>query len=193
MIMTGGLLGAALAWQAMMTVMMAPTAYPWLRAAARLAPEGAASPLPAVDFGAGYFLAWMPFSLTLAAVQFALGQRLNDSAAWQGSLLLAAGLYQFVPLKRACLRHCRHPLSFLTQRWEGGPPSLVVLGARHGLVCLGCCWALMATALAVGMENLLWMLVLALAVFAEQTLDGGAWLRPTLGLALAAIGASQFI
>ncbi|MGH9481078.1 MAG: DUF2182 domain-containing protein [Terriglobales bacterium] len=182
----GGLAGATLAWQLMMAAMMAPTAYPWLRAAGRLAPTPAR--FAALEFGAGYFVSWLPFSLALAVAQLALRGGWAHAAGWQGGLLLAAGLYQFAPLKRACLRHCRDPLSFLLRSWPGGGRSLLALGARHGLFCLGCCWALMATALAAGMANLLWMAALAVAAFGEQTLARGAWLRAALGLALIATG-----
>ncbi len=196
-----GWLAMAAAWQAMMALMMAPTAWPWLRAARTLdwrGPQRAygARPAfqpprwgraPAAEFGLGYLAAWLPFSLGLAGAQMALAAQLA-TPDWRGGLLLAAGLYQFAPLKRACLRHCRNPLGALLQRWEAGPPPLWRLGAEHGRVCLGSCWALMATALAVGMANLAWMAALAAATFAEQALPRTGWLRPALGLGLAAAG-----
>lgn len=185
--LAGALLGQALIWQTMMVVMMAPTAYPWLRAARVVAPAGSA--MPATVFGAGYFVAWLPFSLALAALQLDLARGWPMPPVWQGGVLMAAGLYQFAPLKRACLRHCRNPLSYLLGHWEGGGDTAFRLGINHGLVCLGCCWALMATALAVGMMNLLWMAALALAVFAEQVLPATRWLRPALGAALLLGGA----
>ncbi|HVA62975.1 MAG TPA: DUF2182 domain-containing protein [Terriglobales bacterium] len=185
----GGWLGMAALWQAMMTAMMAPTAYPWLRAAGRIGGGGRGA--PAVAFGAGYFVAWLPFSLALAAAQMGLATRLA-SPDWRGGLLLVAGLYQFAPLKRACLRHCRNPLGSLLERWAG-PQPLWRLGAKHGLVCLGCCWALMATALALGMANLAWMAALAAATFAEQTLPKTAWVRPVLGAGLVVAGGALLL
>ncbi|HUX67324.1 MAG TPA: DUF2182 domain-containing protein [Terriglobales bacterium] len=185
-----GWLAMAAAWQTMMALMMAPTAWPWLRAARTLG-QGA-SAAPAAEFGLGYLAAWLPFSLGLAGAQMALAARLA-TPDWRGGLLLAAGLYQFAPLKRACLRHCRNPLGALLQRWEAGPQRLWRLGAEHGLVCLGCCWALMATALGVGMANLAWMAALAAATFAEQALPRTGWLRPALGLGLAAAGGALLL
>ena len=186
----GGWLGMAALWQAMMTLMMAPTAYPWLRAAGRIG--GGEVGAPAASFGLGYFVAWVPFSLALAAAQMGLASRLA-TPDWRGGLLLAAGLYQFMPLKRACLRHCRNPLGSLLERWESGPPALWRMGAEHGLVCLGCCWALMATALGVGMANVAWMAALAAATFAEQTLPRTAWLRTALGVGLVAAGGALLL
>lgn len=177
-------LAAGLGWQAMMTAMMAPVAWPWLRAAQRLAPAG--TRLPAGRFALGYFTAWAPFSLLLAAAQLSAGGRLAGHRGAEAALLLGAGAWQLAPWKRACLRHCRNPLGFLLAGGAGG--SLTRLGARHGIVCLGCCWALMATALGVGMMNLLWMAALAAATFAEQVLPGGARLRPLLGAALLVAG-----
>lgn len=176
----------ALVWQLMMAVMMVPTAWPWVRAARRLAPAGSLA--PGVSFGVGYFAAWAPFSLLLAGLQLGLARQLAWSPAWRSGVLLAAGLYQFLPLKRACLRHCRNPLTAFLGRWDNRPTALARLGGEHGLVCLGCCWALMATALVLGMMNWLWMAVLAAAVFAEQTLPRAAWVRPVLGAGLLAAG-----
>lgn len=172
----GAWLAMAALWQAMMVAMMAPTAYPWLRAAARM---GGGERAPALHFGAGYFAAWVPFSLLLAGAQLALAARLTTTA-WLGGLLLAAGLYQFAPLKRACLRHCRNPMGAWLARWPA--PPLWRLGAEHGWFCLGCCWALMATALGAGMSNWAWMALLAALTFAEQTLPHTGWLRPLLGM-----------
>lgn len=180
---------AALMWQAMMLVMMAPAAYPWLRAARLTAPAG--TRYPATGFGAGYAAAWLPFSALLAALQLDLAHALPAAPREQALCLFAAGVYQFTPLKQACLRHCRHPLSFLLARWENGAASTFRLGVRHGWFCLGCCWALMALALVLGAMNLLWMAALAAVVFVEQALPRAAWVRTGLGLALVAAAAAR--
>ncbi|HXR98725.1 MAG TPA: DUF2182 domain-containing protein [Terriglobales bacterium] len=175
-----GFFASAAVWQVMMTVMMAPTAVPWLRAARRFAPAGTAA--AGTRFASGYFVAWLPFSAALAAAQLGLGSAL--SAHTRALILLGAGVYQFLPVKSACLRHCRNPMTQFLGQWDKGPRSLLRLGLDHGVICLGCCWALMATALALGMMNYAWMLVLALVTFAEQTLPGTDWLRPIMGGAL---------
>ncbi len=38
--------------------------------------------------------------------------------------------------------------------YERGPRAALRLGARHGLFCVGCCWALMLVMFAVGVANL---------------------------------------
>jgi predicted metal-binding membrane protein len=103
-------------------------------------------------------------------------------------VLIGAGLFQFTLLKRACLTHCRNPLSFLLARWNNGPIGGYRLGLSHGWFCVGCCWALMATTLVVGMSNLWWMLAVTAAVFVEQVVPRGHLLRVPLGVALVGAG-----
>ena len=190
----------AAAWTLMMAAMMAPAAAPWIRAfhvfsggASAAATPGARRAASAL-FASGYLVAWGGYGAALAGVQIALQHAgLLDASlalppAWGGALLLGAGLFQGAPLKRACLTHCRNPLTFLLQRWQDGPAGGFRLGLWHGLYCVGCCWALMATALAVGVTSLAWMAVLTVAVFVEQAVPRGALARVPIGVALALAG-----
>ena len=52
-------------------------------------------------------------------------------------LFLAAGLYQFSPLKEMCLAYCRSPDAFILSEWRDGPLGAIVMGMRHGLFCMG--------------------------------------------------------
>ena len=70
------------------------------------------------------------------------------------ALLLLAGIYQFSPLKQVCLARCRSPIGFLLGEWRPGARGALVMGLRHGLFCLGCCWALMALLFVGGVMNL---------------------------------------
>ena len=72
------------------------------------------------------------------------------------TLLVAAGLYQVTPLKRACLSSCSTPVAFLIPRWREGPAGAFRLGVEHGLFCLGCCWALMLLLFAGGLYRIDW-------------------------------------
>jgi predicted metal-binding membrane protein len=101
-------------------------------------------------------------------------------------ILLAAGAYQFTPLKHMCLEKCRSPYSFLVENWRGQGASLEAfrLGLRHGLFCLGCCWTLMLLMFAVGGANLGWMLALGAIMTAERVSRWGRYLTRPLGLAL---------
>ena len=96
-------------------------------------------------------------------------------------IFLVAGIYQFAPLKRACLTHCRTPLGYFLTRWINGPIGALRMGVHHGLFCVGCCWALMATAFAVGAMNLWWMTALGIVALLEQTTPHGELLRRALG------------
>lgn len=187
-----GLAGLIVMWAAMMSVMMAPTVWPWLTTFARMvAPGGGwARAWSAGVFASGYLVAWSIYSIALALAQRAL----DAAGAWDpirglspaiaAAVLAGAAVYQLAPIKRACLRHCRNPLSYFLARWRNGPSGFR-LGFVHGLFCVGCCWALMATALAVGVMSIVWMGLLALAVFAEQVLPGGQRIRVALGVVLA--------
>jgi predicted metal-binding membrane protein len=113
---------------------------------------------------------------------------LKVSAAVGGGLLVAAGLFQMTPLKAACLAHCRNPLSFFLARWQDGPVGAFQMGFRHGVYCLGCCWALMALSFALGVMNLLWMAALTLIICVEKIAFGGERMSRGLGFVLMAWG-----
>ena len=104
-------------------------------------------------------------------------------------MLVSAGAFQFVPLKGACLAHCRNPLSYFLARWNNGPIGGFRLGVSHGAYCLGCCWLLMLTALAMGVMNLAWMAVLTVVVALEQVAPAGVWVGRAFGVVLIAWGA----
>ncbi len=105
-----------------------------------------------------------------------------------GVIFLIAGLYQFAPLKRACLTHCRTPFGYFLTRWDNGPMGPLRMGLHHGLFCVGCCWALMATAFAVGVMNAWWMAALGMLALIEQVAPNGHVLRRVLGVGFLALG-----
>jgi predicted metal-binding membrane protein len=167
----------------MMSVMMAPSVAPWIAAYHRFSGfslPGRSHLRATAVFAAGYLAIWTLFGLGVALVQRGVGTPF--AFGWQ--VLVGAGLYQLSPLKRACLTHCRSPLTFLLARWRDGPASAFHLGLQHGAYCVGCCWALMLTGLAVGFTSFWWMGALTAVTFAEQASPWGVWLRPPLGVAL---------
>ena len=107
-----------------------------------------------------------------------------------GVLLLAAGVYQFTPLKRVCLRQCRTPLGFVVTEWREGTGGGLVMGIRHGAFCLGCCWALMILLFAFGAMNLRWAAALAVIVAIEKVAPWGERLSQAAGGLLIASGAA---
>ena len=160
------------AWLAMMTAMMFPAITPIVKLYGRAAADGRVAPLP--FFVAGYIAVWASIGLPAYAAWRALMDPIGDGRPWAGRLagvvLLAAAGWQLTPLKSACLRHCRSPISFFMRFGAKvtRPVGALRMGATHGLFCLGCCWALMAVLVAVGTMNLAWMAGLALLIMVEK-------------------------
>ena len=139
-------------------------------------------------FTAGYLIVWLAYSVVAALLQVTLaraGLLLDDrlATALGGVVLVVAGAFQFMPLKGACLAHCRSPLSYFIAHWKDGPIGGLRLGLAHGAYCLGCCWLVMLTALAMGVMNLTWMALLTLIVVVEQVAPGGMWVGRMCGRA----------
>lgn len=191
-------------WFGMMAAMMLPVSIPWLRVLISLS-EGGRGSRPAVGgevaghwarvrsgalFLAGYLTVWLLFSLAAAAVQLGTAGivPLGRESPVAGFFLVGAGLYQLSPVKAACLRHCRNPLTYFLTRWRNGPRGALGMGWGHGLYCLGCCWALMALALVLGVMDLLWMAVLAAVVCIENVAPGGAVIGRVAGAGLVVWG-----
>jgi predicted metal-binding membrane protein len=174
-------------WFGMMAVMMTPTVWPWVSTFNRMGGGAGHS----VVFASGYFLAWLLYALTAASVQLLLPHHLPPQAG--GAILLVAGLFQFTPLKRACLMHCRNPFTYFLSRWRDGASGSFNMGLHHGVFCVACCWALMATTLAVGMTSLWWMAALAAMTFVEQVSPWGPRVRIMIGIGLLGGGALQIV
>jgi len=150
-------------WAVMMIAMMLPTASPLVllygAAARRSAPDAASQQTYAL--AAGYLFAWTAFSLAATILQRVLTSLLLVSPMMEAAnhrvsavLLLIAGVYQWTPLKHACLRTCQSPLGFLMARWRGGTSGAFRMGIDHGIYCVGCCWALMLLLFAGGVMNI---------------------------------------
>ncbi len=183
-------------WFAMMTAMMVPTVWPWIMVFDRLSNPQRTVWCPPLGgwtriaiFSSGYLVAWLLYSLAAASIQMLLPHELSRGLT--ASILLAAGAFQFAPLKRACLMHCRNPLTYFLVHWRNGASGSFGMGLHHGLFCVACCWALMATTLAVGVMSIWWMAALAVATFAEQVTPWGERMRIGVGIAL--MGGSAFV
>lgn len=180
------------AWVAMMAAMMLPAISPVVRLYARAAGRGLAAPLPV--FVAGYLIVWSAVGLPAFVAWRALSGPVAGGEAWAGrvagAVLLVAAVYQLTPLKTACLRHCRSPMGFFMRLHGDLRSSRTALsaGLAHGLICLGCCWALMAVLVALGTMSIPLMLVVAGLVFAEKNLGATAWIVSASTLVLGALG-----
>jgi predicted metal-binding membrane protein len=155
-------------WQAMMVAMMTPAVLDWLFTFAALAQRA----WSAAWFASGYFVVWLGYSILAALLQTAIGHdRLPARAG--GAVLIATGLLYFTPFQRACLTHCRNPVTYFLARWHNGPRSGFGFGLTHGAYCVGCCWMLMLTGFAVGVMNILWMALLTLLICVEKLAPHG--------------------
>ena len=148
------------------------------------------------DAGKGYLAVWLAFAAAATTLQWALDEAglLSETMAFgnivlAGSVLVAAGVYQWTPLKEACLRHCRSPLDFLLFHWRDGALGAVGSGVGHGFFCLGCCWMLMALLFVGGIMNLAWIAGIALLVLIEKTLPWGGRISRLTGAVLVVWGA----
>lgn len=188
-----------LMWWVMMVAMMLPSVTPTVLLYAALMRRGRnAARVPAISsaFLGGYLGAWAGFSIVAATTQWTLEaaglvsatmMTLTDSVP--GALVLvAAGVFQFTPMKQACLRHCRSPARFIAERRRSGADGAFVMGLEHGAYCMGCCWFLMALLFVGGIMNLYWIVGLAAFVAFEKLTAHGDILGKAAGAALMAWG-----
>lgn len=181
-------------WAVMMAAMMLPSALPMVLAFVALCRRNGET-ARSRSFVVAYLLVWFAFSMVATGLQWVLQAAgwvnpmiVSTSATLTGVLLLVAGAYQFSPLKHICLANCRTPMGFLIGEWRGGTSGAFVMGLRHGLFCLGCCWALMALLFVGGVMNLAWIAALSIAVAIEKLMPQGQHLATLLGLGLIGAG-----
>lgn len=184
-------------WTVMMAGMMLPSAAPVILLYLLVGRQAEAlnKPLAATGwFAGGYLLAWTGFSLFAALLQASLSRAAlltpNMASAndiMGGTILIAAGVWQWTPWKDSCLANCRAPLFFI-QRHGGfkrrALPSLG-LGLRHGLYCIGCCGPLMLLLFVGGVMNIAWIAGLAAVVLMEKVLSDGRNVSRLVGGVLA--------
>jgi predicted metal-binding membrane protein len=189
-----------LAWQVMIAAMMLPSSLPLVRmyAAATVGTPDRSRSMAA--FVGGYALVWSAFGALAFVFDAGIHATVNASPwveehdwAIGPSVLLLAGAFQFSSLKDACLKACRHPASFLRRHYRRGPAGGLMLGARHGVFCVGCCWALMLVMFAAGAANLIWMAALTGLMVHEKTRPSGARTVPLTGVVLLAAGSTLLL
>jgi predicted metal-binding membrane protein len=176
-------------WVVMMAAMMFPSLTPTVALYSRMNRDRIAPLL----FAGGYLVAWAAAGVAAFAIARGGGGIAGDVLAWDragrwiaGTTLLVAAAYELTPLKDVCLSKCRSPLGFLLGAWRDGRLGALQMGTRHGAWCVGCCWALMASLLALGVMSVAWMAFVAALIALEKTLP---WRRvatyTTAGLLLA--------
>jgi predicted metal-binding membrane protein len=154
------------AWVPMMTAMMLPSIVPaalqFDRAIRSRRGRRIALAQGAV-FAGGYLAVWAAAGVVPYAV-LRLGGALTGGAAGRylaAGVIVVAAAYQLAPPKDACLRRLRVR--------PGGAGALRA-GLECGAWCLGCCWALMASLVALGLMSLPWMVLIWALVMGERLL-----------------------
>ena len=122
-------------WVVMMIGMMTPSAAPMILIYGRVGRQAAIEGKPFAAtawFVGGYLLAWIAFSLVATSAQWMLERAMlltpmmvSANNLLGGLVLIAAGLYQWTPLKEACLFNCQAPLTFITRHggFRGHAPA----------------------------------------------------------------------
>jgi predicted metal-binding membrane protein len=184
-------------WAVMMVAMMLPSAAPLVLMFARANRQKGGSGVvgSAGILLLGYLLVWIGFSAVATLAQWRLHAAAvlsptmaSTSSILGGVLLVAAGVFQFTPLKRACLVRCRSPLHFLMSDWREGQLGAFVMGLKHGAYCVGCCWMLMALLFVAGVMNLFWVAAIAVFVLVEKVSPKGDLIGRFAGAALIVAG-----
>ncbi len=186
-------------WTLMTVAMMLPTTWPLLVTFQALVRRRRRPGLLVLLLAAGYLVSWSTVGLLLHS-----GDRLIhlavESVGWLGEhpgliaagTVLVAGLYQFTALKYRCLEECRSPLGFVLNRWRGTSErrEAFMLGVRHGLFCVGCCWSLMLLMFAVGVGSLAWMFALGAIMAIEKNAVWARGLSHPFGIVLIGAGSA---
>ena len=192
-----GILGQATfyvaGWTLMTVAMMLPTSLPLIEIFRRLTRRRPDHKQLLSLLVAGYLSIWLFFGVFAHLADLVLHEAYElrewlQSNAWvfgAGPLVLA-GVFQFTKLKYRCLDKCRAPMGFVIEHWRGGNERMqaLVLGIRHGLFCVGCCWALMFVMFAVGTGNVGWMLLLGAIMAIEKNTSWGKKFSTPLGISL---------
>lgn len=180
-----------LSWQVMLAAMMLPSSLPLVHLFAR---ASARQPRPRAAMAGllgGYALVWTAFGALAFAFDVGVHAAV-DASPWlqdhewvlAAGVFALAGAFQFSPLKYACLDKCRHPAQFMLRFYERGAGGGLRLGLRHGLFCLGCCWALMLVMFSVGVASVLAMAALTALMVYEKTQPLGRRVVPVAGTTL---------
>jgi predicted metal-binding membrane protein len=192
-------LAVFLMWAIMMVGMMLPSAAPMILLFAAILRQREVPPSVLIYtwlFLLGYLVTWCLFSGAATALQWWLADwklvspmMTGTSNMLNGSILIAAGVYQWLPLKAACLQHCRAPANYLAEHKRPGVSGAFLMGLHHGAYCIGCCWILMLLLFVGGVMNLLWIAVLASFVLIEKLLPWGQKIGRIAGVIMVLAGA----
>lgn len=187
-----------LMWAIMMTGMMLLSVVPTVLIYAsivRKAKKDGTTIAPTSMFIAGYLAMWIVFSLFATCLQWFFDKlgvlspmMVSNNAIFGATLLILAGVYQWLPIKDACLHQCRSPVHFISHNWRSGNQGAFIMGIHHGLFCVGCCWLLMSLLFFGGVMSLLWIAAITVFVLLEKLLPFGAIGGKVLGIMMISAG-----
>jgi len=184
-----------LAWQEHIAAMMLPSSLPMISLFYQASSGQHRPEIVRIAFVGGYLVVWTAFGVVAVAGDALLHAALHlqpglldQSERMAGGVIAVAGAFQFSRLKDRCMDRCRHPGTFLVRYYQPGTAGAFTLGVRHGLFCLGCCWALMLVMFMVGIANLAWMVPLALLMLYEKAGPGGDRVVRPVGALLLLLG-----
>ena len=196
---TSTLIPLFLMWTEMMVAMMLPSATPMILTFAKVQRNRREQDRPFVTTGIfllGYLAIWTGFSAVAAVMQWALHAKallspmmVSTSPIFGGALLIAAGIFQWTPIKNSCLSNCCSPLNFLMTGWREGKGGAFMMGLKHGLYCAGCCWFLMLLLFVAGVMNIWWIALITMLVLIEKVVPRGLLLGKIAGVLFVLWGA----
>ncbi|MBI5149836.1 MAG: DUF2182 domain-containing protein [Candidatus Omnitrophica bacterium] len=189
-------------WAIMMVGMMVPSAAPMILIYAAVAKKAEKQGMPIASTGAftsGYIAMWTLFSFLVTLLQWQLDKAallsplmVANSPRFGAGLLIAAGIYQWLPAKNSCLKHCRSPFHFISTHWRQGNAGAFWMGVSHGTFCIGCCWVLMLLLFVGGVMNILWIAAITVFVLLEKVLPLGEHGGKLTGILMVVAGAVMF-
>ncbi len=195
---TATLLPLFLMWAEMMVAMMLPSATPMILTFAKVQRNRREQEKPFVATGIfvlGYLAVWTAFSALAAVMQWVLHGRallspmmVSTSPILGGLLLIAAGIFQWTPIKNSCLAGCCSPLNFLMTGWREGRWGAFMMGLKLGAYGAGCCWFLMLLLFVAGVMNVWWIAIITVLVLIEKIAPRGLFLGKIAGVLFAGWG-----
>ncbi len=187
-----------LMWLVMMIAMMTPSVAPLILLFTKVNRQRKNQQSPFVNTSylfTGYFMVWAGFSLLATLLQWILQQvswlnpdMIITNKILGSIILIAAGVFQFTPLKQTCLDFCKSPLEFIYKHWKEGKKGAVKMGIQNGIYCVGCCWVLMVLLFVSGVMNILWVALIALFVLIEKVFARSKWISFSAGTLLITYG-----
>ena len=188
-------------WLVMMVAMMLPSTYPTLllhrTVYRKRSPQ---SHTGTFLFALSYFLVWTATGVFFYSLYVEIGRFRASIPGSEhfvlraaGVALILSGLYQWSPLKRACLKHCRNPLYFIAEHWRDGRWGAFRMGASHGVYCSGCCWGLMIVMFVMGVMHLGWMAAIGALILVEKVVPWGKRIPQVIGASFVTVGTAVVI